>query len=114
MFFLKKKHRLLKKAEFDKVFAKSKKIHTAEFIILYKPNKFDHARLGMALSKKSIATSVHRNRLKRLIRETYRLTPLPAVDIVVLAKKGAGNVDNSLITKNLYSAWQTLASFSKP
>lgn len=113
MLCFKKAHKLLNKIDFDKVFAKSKKIVTTEFTILYRINTIDHARLGMALSKKMIATSVHRNRLKRLIRETFRLTHFPAVDIVVLAKKGAGKIDNHLIVKNLNHAWEKLISSVK-
>lgn len=105
-----KTRRLLKKNDFNNVFNQAKKIETPEFIILYKNNQLGHARLGMALSKKRIAKSHDRNRLKRLLRETFRINKqLPAVDIVVLAKSGVGKVKNAMIFTKLGQAWNKLA-----
>ena len=109
-----KTRRLLKKNDFDNVFNQAKKIVTPEFIILYRDNVVGHARLGMALSKKRIAKSHDRNRVKRLLRETFRINAqLPAIDIVVLAKPGAGKVQNSMIFTNIGQAWDKLSASCK-
>jgi ribonuclease P protein component len=49
------------------------------------------SRLGVTVTKK-VGTAVRRNRVKRLVREAFRLCPdlVPSgVDLVVIAKDGA-------------------------
>ena len=106
-----KTRRLLKKSEYDYVFAEAKKIVNSEFIILYRENKVGHARLGLALSKKMIAKAHDRNRVKRILRETFRTDKhLPSVDIVMLARHGVGKVPNSTISTQLGNAWNKLSA----
>jgi len=51
-------------------------------------NDLDHARLGVTLAKRFIKRAVHRNQIKRQIRESFRLHPnLANVDIVVQTRK---------------------------
>ena len=109
-----KTRRLLKKSDYDHVFAEAKKIVNPEFIILYRDNMVGHARLGLALSKKMIAKAHDRNRVKRLLREAFRTDKhLPSVDIVVLARPGVGKVPNSIINTKLGNAWNKLSASSK-
>lgn len=47
-------------------------------------NKMPSARLGLVVGKKGNATAVRRNRIKRIVREKFRLQDdLPCMDIVV-------------------------------
>lgn len=110
MYSFTKAQRLLKKKEYNDVFAEAKKIVSPDFIILYKPNTLGYARLGLALSKKHIAKAHDRNRIKRILRESFRLVNLPAVDIVVLAKPGVGKKTNSTIFTKLGQAWNKLTA----
>ena len=103
-----KTRRLLKKSDYDAVFSQAKKMINSEFIILYRDNTVGHARLGLAISKKTIAKAHDRNRLKRLLRDTFRTRLLPAVDVVVLARHGVAKVQNSLIIDQLGNAWDKL------
>jgi ribonuclease P protein component len=55
-------------------------------------NGLEHARLGISVSRKKIKTAVARNRLKRLIREAFRLSKaeLPAgLDLIVVPRHPA-------------------------
>ena len=103
-----KTRRLLKKSDYDQVFTQAKKLVTTEFIVLYRDNTEGHARLGLALSKKVISKAHDRNRLKRLLRESFRTQMLPNVDIVVLARNGVSRVQNPEITNKLSKTWDKI------
>jgi ribonuclease P protein component len=54
-------------------------------------NGLDHPRLGISVSKKKVKTAAARNRLKRLIREAFRLSKpeLPiGLDLIVVPRAG--------------------------
>lgn len=110
MFAFKKTQRLLKKSEYDHVFHQAKKIVSEEFIILFRKNNLGHARLGLALSKKMIAKAHDRNRIKRLLREGFRQSALPAIDMIFLARPGVGKQSNSGINLKLSKTWEKLTS----
>ena len=61
------------------------------------------ARLGMAVSVRAIGGAVTRNRVRRLIREHFRLhrQKLPAVDLFVTAREGAKTATNAEIRASL-------------
>lgn len=61
--------------------------------LLVRTNALNHPRLGLVIAKRHAKHAVTRNKLKRLIRETFRLQQqdLPAVDILVLTHKGTNN-----------------------
>jgi len=107
--------RLLKKNEFDWVFQDAQKFVSPHFIFLYRDNTLGAARLGLALSKKMIAKAHDRTRIKRLLRETFRVNQnLPAVDIVVLAKPKVGQVENAVLLAGLQKSWLKLCSLRNP
>jgi ribonuclease P protein component len=63
--------------------------------LLAAPNGLDYARLGLIVPKKIIATAVGRNRVKRLIRESFRLnqTELLGLDVVARIKSKVEEAD---------------------
>ena len=90
-----KKERLLNRKDFVNLNRLGKRYHTAHFSIIFRENGLGITRLGITVSKK-IGNSVKRNGIKRFIREFFRShkTHFPqGYDIVVAAKKGAGNLD---------------------
>lgn len=110
MYAFKKTQRLLNKSEYDHVFEQAKKIITPDFIVLIRTNNLEHARLGFALSKKMIAKAHDRNRLKRLLRDSFRQTRLPAVDIIFLARRGVAEQTNLGINAKLHTTWEQINS----
>lgn len=92
------------------MFEHAKKIITDEFIILFRENKLGYARLGLALSKKMIIKAHDRNRIKRLLRESFRQTCLPAVDMIVLARPGLTKKTNLSLNTKLNKTWEKLTS----
>ncbi|OED41446.1 ribonuclease P protein component [Endozoicomonas sp. (ex Bugula neritina AB1)] len=100
--------RLCSAADFKQVFDKTDiKVSCQQLLILAKVNELDKPRLGLVVAKKNIRTATGRNRAKRHIRETFRLKQdeIGALDIVVLARKGFGELEdielNRLLTKQL-------------
>lgn len=63
---------LKKNYEFKNVLNKGKFYLGKQIIIYISKNKRNENRIGIAISTK-LCKAVHRNRLKRLIRENYRL-----------------------------------------
>lgn len=72
--------------------------------------KLGHGKLGIIVAKKNIRHAVQRNRIKRLLRESFRhkRSSLPNIDIVVLAKKGADALDNEQLASELQYLWKKL------
>lgn len=85
----------MNRKDFVNVNRLGKKDHTAHFTILCLGNRLGITRLGITVSKRT-GNAVKRNRIKRLIREFYRVhkAHLPqGYDIVIIAKKGADHLD---------------------
>ena len=90
-----KKERILNRKDFVNLNQLGKKFYTIHFVIIFKENGLGITRLGITVSKK-IGNSVKRNKVKRLIREFYRLHKAffpQGYDIVIAAKKGAYGLD---------------------
>ncbi|MCY3743247.1 MAG: ribonuclease P protein component [Candidatus Poribacteria bacterium] len=83
--------KLKKSWEFQRAYQKGSKYWNRYFVIYVLHNHFNHLRLGITVSKK-VGKSVQRNRVKRLIRESFRqLRPQVKVgyDIVVVGRTSA-------------------------
>lgn len=102
--------RLLKPDEFSRVFKNPLRSSDRLLTILAKPNEIGHARLGLAISKKHAKRAVDRNRIKRLVRESFRLNlaQLPAIDLVVMAKPMTRSAENQQISQALQQHWHRL------
>jgi ribonuclease P protein component len=102
--------RLLSRKEYQKVFSDPVRSSDQLFTLLVCRNNSETARLGLAIAKKSIAKAVQRNRIKRLIRESFRArqAQLQGLDIVVLAKKGLQDRTNNEIQRSLSTHWDRL------
>ena len=66
----------------------------------------------MAVSVRAVGAAAARNRVRRLIRESFRLQrqELPPVDIFVVARNGAKNASNAQIFASLARLWQEIRS----
>ncbi len=83
--------RLKKRREFERVYKNGRRCWNKTFVIYVLPNRINITRLGLTVSKK-VGKSVKRNRVKRLIRESFRLSQeqiMPGYDIVVVAQPRA-------------------------
>ena len=104
--------RLLSSQDFQPVFK-----HTdcrsidQRLTVLARQNELSYARLGLAISKRIIKTAVGRNRVKRLVRESFRQhqQELGGLDIVVMARDGAPLASNADLLRALHTHWQRVA-----
>lgn len=106
-----RKVRLLKPEEFKRVFDQTKlRASTRHVLILASPNGLEHPRIGFVLAKKQIKLAVDRNRVKRLIRESFRhqQSDLLALDFVILARPGLAKLDNRQIRDMIDPLWHRL------
>tara|TARA_R110000772_G_scaffold26389_11_gene68090 strand:+ start:7038 stop:7448 length:411 start_codon:yes stop_codon:yes gene_type:complete len=88
--------RLLGPAQFNPVFQKTAFKLSSPVILILVGNSDGPPRLGIIVAKKHIKTAVQRNRLKRIIRESFRLrqAEFGTIDLVVLARHGLDQLDN--------------------
>ena len=115
MYGFNKSHRLLTKQDFDGVFNHAVRLTNTEFTVLFCENTLKQARLGLVISKKIIHKAHDRNRIKRLLRESFRLNShLPAVDVVVLARPAVNKALPHQIRANLGKLWNTLSTRHVP
>ncbi|NLJ56777.1 MAG: ribonuclease P protein component [Firmicutes bacterium] len=87
--------RLRKNYQFQKVYRQGRSLSTAKTVLYYRKNREKYNRLGIVVSKK-VGKSVVRHRLKRLYREAMRSLQgrikRTGYDLVIIARKGAGNL----------------------
>jgi ribonuclease P protein component len=106
-----KSRRLLNAEDYSKVFDNpDARASNQHFLFLAKNNDGPDHRLGLVIAKKNVRLAVHRNRIKRVAREVFRNLPNvePPMDVVLLARRGAGQLDNAALSSILLSLWQKL------
>jgi ribonuclease P protein component len=77
------------------------------FAVTARQNNEGQPRLGMAVAAKLAGGSVERNRIRRVIRESFRLNQrnLPAVDLVVSARPRARGATNAELRAGVEELW---------
>lgn len=117
-----RRSRLLKPSEFQRVFDQAVVSSDPLFRVLARAFDGPQSRLGMAVSRKVDPRATGRNRIRRLIRESFRLNhPLeqgatagkglvrtPARDYVVLAAPPAATAANARISESLARHWREI------
>ena len=105
-----KNRRLLKSSDYTEVFDNnSVRVAHPNLLIISEPNGTEMSRLGLVIGKKNVPTAVARNKIKRVVRETFRLTELPvAVDLVFLARKDLGKLSSAELSALIQQSWGRL------
>lgn len=102
--------RLRRKAEFDYVYRKARRHADGCFVVATRSSGGTQPRLGLSIAARTVGNAVRRNRIKRLIRESFRQHQheLPALDIVVNARSGARQAENAVLVRSLERHWRSL------
>ncbi|ABN63843.1 MULTISPECIES: ribonuclease P protein component [Shewanella] len=103
--------RLLTPAQFKSVFSNPIKASSAEITLLAIPNTEQHPRMGLTVAKRFVKRANQRNRIKRVIRDSFRLNQhdIPHLDIVVLVRNGVMEMENAEINKLIEKLWRKLS-----
>ena len=107
-----REHRLLTPAQFKIVFdGATCKASGPNMLLLARHNTEAQARLGLVIAKKNVRRAVDRNKIKRIARESFRhhRAELDNLDIVVLARKGLGELDNAALHVLFKDMWRRLS-----
>jgi ribonuclease P protein component len=106
-----KAKRLLNAKDYGRVFdSPDIRASHQHLLLLAKINDGPGHRLGLVIAKKNVRLAVHRNRIKRIAREIFRTLPSsePPMDVVLLARRGLGQLDNAALSSILLRQWQKL------
>ena len=111
-YYFDKSCRLLNSSDFSVVFDNPPyKASHSQILLLAKISTSAKPRLGLVIAKKHVKHAVNRNRLKRVIRESFRLKQhnLPPIDAIVLARRGADKLSNAELFVILEKLWTRVA-----
>ncbi len=100
--------RLLSAAAFGRVFRRAQRSRDHLFSVLYRENQQDQARLGLAISKKHCRKAAARNRIKRIVRESFRQhqAQLSGLDVVVMNQPNTEAANNRELFDSLAAHWR--------
>ncbi len=78
------------------------------FSVTVRANDAGAPRLGMAVAIRVAGSAVARNRLRRIVRESFRLhqRELPAVDLVVSARPATRGAEPRALRASLAALWK--------
>ena len=102
--------RLRRKSEFDATYARGRRFGDGFFAVTASSNDKFGARLGMAVAVRTAGNAVERNRIRRIIRDSFRLHQhsLPAVDLVVSARPKARGAPGAELHASLAALWRNI------
>jgi ribonuclease P protein component len=99
--------RVRRKIEFDAAYKRGRRIADGVFSMTVCDSPTGHARIGLAIAARTVGNAVARNRLRRLIRESFRMAQhrLPPVDIIVGARNDARTATAAQRRASLDALW---------
>jgi len=105
------KQKLTKAIEFKRVFNKPFISSDGCFKVLARTSECENSRLGMAVSRQVDKHAVGRNRIKRVVRESFRLNYSANrvnLDVVVLPRRESASMCNEKLFRSLERHWSRL------
>jgi len=105
-------NKLRSAAEFEHARRSRDRLTDHLFIVQTAKNEAGQVRLGMAVGLRAAGNAVSRNRLRRLVRESFRLhrQELPPVDLLVTARTAAAKATNHEVFESLARIWHAIGT----
>ena len=100
--------RLRRKCDFDAAYARGRRMGDGFFAVTATLNQSDSPRLGLAVAVRAAGGAVARNRIRRIIRESFRLhqREIPPLDLVVSIRPRARAASASVLRESLAVLWK--------
>ena len=111
-----KADRILKRHEFLALAKSGRRIQNENFIAVFAPGRHDRSRLGVTVTKK-VGQAVKRNRIKRLVREFFRLNRQiisGAWDINIIAKNQIADISSEQAYRALQNIFIRISRYDDP
>lgn len=112
---MEKAYRIKRNEDFQLIYKKGKSVANRQFVVY----RFDHHnqahfRLGISVSKK-IGNAVVRNRIKRGIRESFKVHKMDVVpaDFIVIARQPTKDMTTAEMNKSLEHVMKIAKGFNK-
>ncbi len=102
--------KLVEQQDIQLVYRQGKRLSTPYFILAFHRNTVDNPRLCISVGRKHIARAVDRNRIKRIIRESFRQhrATLKNIDIIIIINKRVLTLDKKALRQWIDQQWQKL------
>jgi ribonuclease P protein component len=104
--------RLRRPAEFKRAYAQGRRLGNEFFTVNALPNGLSIPRLGMSVAARNLKHAVARNRIRRLIRESFRAhsASLPAFDLVIGVRAAVLGAESARVRERLETLWHKIAA----
>jgi ribonuclease P protein component len=104
--------RLLTAGDYARVFQRAERSGSRALTVLARQSGRNNARLGLAIPRKQIRRAAERNRVKRLIRESFRHHQelLRGLDVVVVARADLAKKNSQCMFRCLEKHWQQVST----
>ncbi|WHI81433.1 ribonuclease P protein component [Staphylococcus epidermidis] len=112
---MEKAYRIKRNSDFQAIYKNGKSVANRQFVVYtYKNRDLKHFRLGISVSKK-LGNAVTRNRIKRAIRENFKVHKqnIIAKDIIVIARQPAKDMNTLEIQSSLEHVLKIAKVFNK-
>lgn len=104
--------RLHRPAEFQQVYQQGRRFGNDYFSVAVCAGPHSQARLGLSIAAKTVGNAVQRNRIRRLVRESFRQHQhvLPPVDIVIGARNALKAASREQLVMSLGQVWERISA----
>ena len=103
--------RIRRKADFETIYSRGRRFGNGFFGVTAFWNDKGWPRLGLAVAVRAAGSGVERNRIRRIIRESFRVHQheLPGIDLIVSARDRARGAAGQELHASLTALWKKVS-----
>lgn len=105
-----RQQRLVTQAEFNTLFDQSNRVNYRFLTVLFKKNNHLYGRIGLIVGKRIAKKAVTRNKIRRVIRESFRSQQkkFTGMDMIVIARKHCDKLSKQKLREGIDRLWEKL------